>query len=155
MKKIFLILLLLLLLTITFSLEISGSYLMELGGYQRTFYGASVKLGDRDFFGIEIGGFVPPDTIEIEEIYYVQPTVFLLVQLPIGFLKPFAGISPIFQYYEESFSVYSYTMYLTKAGLSIYLGPIAITGGVNTVFDLSFQQTFGIFGAYAELGLSF
>ncbi|WP_129410055.1 hypothetical protein [Marinitoga lauensis] len=78
-----------------------------------------------------------------------------MLQLPLKNLKIFAGISPIFQYYDSKFSLYSYTMYLTKAGLSLYLGPLVFTGGANTIIDLSFQQTFGIYSVYGELGLRF
>ncbi|AEX85806.1 hypothetical protein XO10_06945 [Marinitoga sp. 1135] len=135
--------------------EISGSYLKELSGYERAFVGGSVTIGDKDIFGLEIGVFSPEDIINTGEITYLQPTIFFLVQIPTKRIKVFSGISPIIQYYNGEFSIYSYTMYLTKAGISIYLGPFVITGGVNTVFDLSFQQTFGIFGVYGEFGLRF
>ncbi|BBE31552.1 hypothetical protein OSSY52_16930 [Tepiditoga spiralis] len=156
MKEKLLILLFVLSFTIfTFSFQLSGSYLLELSGYERTFYGTNVILGDKDIIGLEFGVFLPPDTIETGELTYLQPTTFLLAQLPLNNFKFFTGISPIFQYYKSEFSLYSYTMYLTKAGLSLYLGPIVLTGGINTIIDLSFQQTFGIYGVYGELGLRF
>ncbi|WP_165974195.1 hypothetical protein [Marinitoga lauensis] len=34
--------------SVIFSFELSGSYLMELSGYERTFYGISITLGDKD-----------------------------------------------------------------------------------------------------------
>lgn len=139
----------------TFSFEISGSYLMELSGYERTFYGGSLTLGDKDILGLEVGVFIPPETIETGKLTYLQPTAFVLFQLPIKNFKVFAGISPIFQFYENEFSLYSYTMYLTKVGASLYLGPLVFTAGANTIIDLSFQQTFGIYGVYGELGLRF
>ncbi|KAF2956288.1 hypothetical protein [Marinitoga sp. 38H-ov] len=138
-----------------YSFEISGSYLMELSGYERTFYGLNIIFGDKSLLGVELGVFSPPDIIETYEITYLQPTVFALLQIPFGNVKIFSGVSPIIQYYDNSFSLYSYTMYLIKGGLSIYLGPIVFTGGMNTVFDLSFQQTFGIYSAYGQFGLRF
>lgn len=138
-----------------FSFEISGSYLKELSGYERSFYGINAIFGDKNLLGLELGVFSPPEILETFEISYIQPTVFALLQIPIGNVKIFGGISPIIQYYNNSISLYSYTMYLVKGGLSIYLGPIVLTGGVNTIFDLSFQQTFGIYGAYGQFGLRF
>jgi len=155
MKKILLSILVIIFLVSVFSFEISGSYLQELSGYERTFYGLSGIFGDRNLLGIELGVFSPPDILETSEISYLQPTLFALLQIPFGNVKIFGGISPIIQYYDNSFSLYSFTMYLVNGGLSIYLGPFVLTGGVNTVFDLSFQQTFGIYGAYGQFGIRF
>ncbi|GAB6189838.1 hypothetical protein JCM30566_15800 [Marinitoga arctica] len=156
MKKSFFILFLVIILNgMLFSFEVSGTYLMELSGNERTFYGANVKFGDKNLLGLEIGVFSPPDIIKSGEISYLQPTIFLLLQIPLKSLKVYGGISPIIQYYDNQFSIYSYTMYLTKAGIAIYLGPLVISGGMNTVFDLSFQQTFGIYSGFAELGIRF
>ncbi|WGS64953.1 hypothetical protein [Marinitoga aeolica] len=153
--KLFVLLFILVFAISIFSFEISGSYLMELSGYERTFYGGGITLGDKDIIGLEVGVFIPPETIETGELTYFQPTTFILVQLPFKNFKIFTGISPIFQFYDNKFSLYSYTMYLTKAGVSLYLGPLVFTGGINTIIDLSFQQTFGIYGVYGEFGLRF
>ncbi|KLO21099.1 hypothetical protein X275_10085 [Marinitoga sp. 1197] len=140
---------------VSFGFEVSGSYFMELSGYERTFYGLKVTFADKSIIGLELGVFSPTDIIETGEITYLQPTTFILLQIPLKYLKIYGGISPIIQFYDNKFSLYSYTMYLTKAGIALYLGPLVISGGVNTVFDLSFQQTFGIYGVFANLGFRF
>ncbi|MDI3517524.1 MAG: hypothetical protein PWP37_1422 [Thermotogota bacterium] len=165
MKRVLVTVILLLAVSAIFALEIGVVGGMEIGGRNRPFLGAKLGIGDSGI-GISVEGFVPitafeTATEELQNVRFVEVDPFLLLILPLGSSRLYAGVAPILVYDIEAGKVglFSDRIFHAKVGLSMGESLRIFVEGMTAVAytpdSETMVQSTGIFSAHLGLSLAF
>jgi hypothetical protein len=165
MKKLLAIVVLLTLLAApVFALGLGVGYTKEMAGFQRDFFGATIRSVGSGFIGLDLMVITPSlssysDPIEnlkylanhLEDIEYAELLPFLLVNLNVKPLSIYGGVAPMIDitYLPDASNVkqfnvalYSPYLYMAKAGVQLNLLFLGAYAEVGTIIDLTFKSAF-------------
>lgn len=165
MKKRFLALMLIALVAAPlFAIDFGVNYTKEQAGFQRDFFGATIRSVGEGFLGFDLMVITPSltsytDPIEnakfliahYEDIEYAQILPFLLVNLRMKPLTLYGGLAPMIDltylpddlgHKQFDVQLYSPYVYQAKVGLQLNLLILGAYAEAGTIVDLSFKSAF-------------
>jgi len=165
MRRLLVFLVLVLSVSALFALEIGVVGGMEIGGRNRPFLGAKLGIGDSGI-GVSVEGFVPVTafetaTEELQNVRFLEVDPFLLLIIPLGSSRIYAGAAPILVYDIEAGKVglFSDRIFHAKVGLSmgksLRLFVEGMTAVAYTPESETMIQSTGIFSAHLGVALAF
>jgi hypothetical protein len=147
-----------------FSFDLGVNYTKEMGGFQRDFFGATVRSVGDGFLGFDLTVITPSltsysDPIEnvkyliahVQDVEYAQILPYLLVNLRMKPLTIYGGIAPMIDLTylpdvngDKKFDValYSPYMYQAKVGAELNLLFLGAYAEAGTIIDLTFKSAF-------------
>ncbi len=159
MRKVVFLISVILIFTMAFSAGISVLGGMELSGKSRQFVGARLTFLN-SFLGLDVDVYTPVSSFgssaeELQNVKFVEIDPYLLLNLPLGDFKVYAGAAPIIIADIENvdFKLFSMNVFHAKAGLTYGKGITFFVDGITT-FTTKFEST-GIYSVSAGIGLGF
>ena len=147
-----------------FAIDFGVNYTKEIAGFQRDFFGATIRSVGEGFLGFDLMVITPSltsfsDPIEnltylvenIQDVEYAQILPFLLVNLRLRPFTFYGGVAPMIDLTylpdgngDKQFDVQLYSPYLYQAKIGtqlklLFLGAYAEAG---TIIDLTFKSAF-------------
>lgn len=178
MKRFYLFFILLAFLIVpAFSMDFGINYTKEMGGYNRNFFGLTLRSVGESLLGFDLQAITPAlsdlgDPLKdleylynhIQDIEYIQILPFLLLNLSTGPITLYGGVAPmidlLYEKVEEGerqfkFQLFSPYMFYAKVGAQLnflFLGAYVEAG---TILDLTFKSTFEVFHVTGGAVLNF
>ena len=160
-----------------FAIDFGVNFTRELAGFQRDFYGATIRSVGEGFLGLELMVVTPSltsyaDPMEnvtyffnhLEEVEYAEFLPFLVVSVNVKPLAVYAGLAPMIDLTyrpdengDKQFDIqlYSPYMYMAKVGAQLNLFILGAYVEAGTIVDLSFKSTFDSYHVTAGVVLNF
>lgn len=164
-KKLVLVAILLMLSSTVFAIDFGVNYSKELKGFQRDFFGVTIRSVGEGFIGFDLMVITPQLSNmgspfenakylfqHFEDVEYAQILPFLLFNLNLKPLALYGGIAPMIDFeYDKvaagetrtpKLSLYSPFLYQVKAGAQLNLFFLGVYAEAGTIIDLTFQSAF-------------
>ncbi|MCX7845074.1 MAG: hypothetical protein N2312_00495 [Dictyoglomaceae bacterium] len=160
-----------------FAVDFGVNYTKEMGGFNRDFFGITIRSVGESFLGFDLQVMTPSlvdlespmKNVEylfnnIEDVEYIQILPFLLLNLPAGPITLYGGVAPmidlLYEKVEEGerqfkFQLFSPYMFYAKVGAQLNLLFLGAYVEAGTILDLTFKSTFEVFHVTGGAVLNF